>query len=141
MSTDKPTLPDDVEAFLVEQENLSKFVATRHPADLERICAEDVPRLIAIVREQHKRLDTWGKRVDYAEDAMKAGWVRENNYREKLESIIRERDTFRDRLAELESALSAKSCKAHLVSRGMPIGLAAKAARIIVEFIKSRGAP
>jgi hypothetical protein len=82
------TTPLDDEAFLAEQERLSTWANTRHRADLERTCSEDVPRLIAIARKR----------------AMPSG----------------------------------KEIKNHLASKGMPIGLAASAARLVVAFIKSR---
>ncbi len=59
------------------------------------------------------------------------------------EVLRNERDELRERLSKLESAKAgriptAKECKEHLVSKGMPLALAASAARLIVKFIESR---
>lgn len=57
--------------------------------------------------------------------------------------IRQERDELRERLSKLELAQAAriptaKECRIHLVSKGMPIGLAASAAKLTIEFIKGR---
>ena len=110
-------LPADVLAFVAEQERLSKWANTRHRDDLERTCSEDVPMLIAIVREQAKAVQTDA-------EILSAGFDEEKRLRERVAElehlfatacenqelhvraellVMAERDELRERLIKLEA--------------------------------------